>query len=159
MDSKELVVGQQKKIAEDKLNDLSAIFSGTEGAYVGGIVPTEKYDDQFCEVLLTAMRHGLDRKGAAGAIGISYETFEIWEKRHPKFAEAAKVGDSLCQTFWQLQGIKNLTYSPTGRQINSKLYQLFMQSICGWGEQKEEAKKQMRVLAFELNSQPTHLDE
>ena len=142
-------------MTEDKLKDLHASFDGTIGAYVGGIVPADQYDDSFCEVLLTAMRHGLDRKGAAGAIGISYKTFERWLADYPKFAEAAEVGDTLCQTFWQMQGIKNLTFSPTGRQINSKLYQLFMQNLCGWGDQKSEDKSKARgVLAFTLTAEP-----
>ena len=149
-----LVEGQQKKQVEDKLRGIHAQFDDVSGVYVGDIISADQYDKEFCQVLLTAMRHGLDRKGAAGAIGISYETFELWVKNYPEFAEAAKVGDSLSQLFWQKQGIKNLTYSPTGKQINSKLYTLFMQSRFGWGEQKEESKKQLRVLAFELNQKP-----
>ena len=149
-----LVEGQQKKQLEEKLTDLRANFDGAECIYSSSIISADQYHKDFCEVLLSAMRHGLDRKGAAGAIGISYETFELWIKKYPEFAEAAKVGDSLSQLFWQKQGIKNLTYSPTGKQINSKLYTLFMQSRFGWGEQKEETKKQLRVLAFELNQKP-----
>ena len=158
MDSKKLVAGQQKKEAEEKLKNLTRSLVGG-GVYVGAIISADQYDEEFVDVLLCAMRHGLDRKGAAGAIGVSWKTFQKWVADHPKFAEAAEVGDTLCQTFWQMKGINNLTYSPTGRQINSKIYQMFMQSNCGWGEQKEEAKKQMRVLAFELNEKPTHLNE
>ena len=153
-----LVSGQQKKQVEAKLKDLHSTFlSGPSGAYVGEIIPADQYDDKFCDVLLTAMRHGLDRKGAAGAIGISFETFKKWVADHPSFRAAAEVGDAQCQLFWQTQGIKNLTYSPTGRQMNSKIYQLFMQANCGWSDAaKEEAKKKVRVLAFELNQEPDH---
>ena len=151
-----LVEGQQKKVLEDKLRDLKLAFGdgGVTGAYSVDIIPADQYDKAFISVLITAMRHGLDRKGAAGAIGISYATFEDWVKKYPEFAAAAEVGDSLSQLFWQQQGIKNLTYSPTGRQINSKLYALFMQARFGWGEPKEESKKQLRALAFELVEQP-----
>ena len=156
-----LVAGQEKKEANKRLENLKAEMN-TGGVFcddTGAIIAASQYDQKFCEILLTAMQHGLDRKGAAGAIGISFETFEKWEADHPEFAEAAKVGESLSQLFWQKQGIKNLTYSPTGKQINSKLYSIFAKERLGWGEAKEDTKKQVRVLAFELNQKPTHLDE
>ena len=154
-----LVSGQQKKIIDDKLETLDADFGAIDTPYFDGIIGAGQYDPGFCKVLIAAMRRGLDRKGAAGAIGISYATFEKWEADYPEFAEAAKVGDSLMALFWQQQGIKGLVFSPTGKQLNSKVYALNMAAHFGWGEAKGEDKKQLRVLAFELGQKPNYEQE
>lgn len=151
-----LVAGQQKKQIKDKIDEIEINFSGVDVPVGYGIISADQYDPGYCEVLIAAMRCGLDRKGAAGAIGVSFETFEKWEAEYPQFAEAAKVGDSLHNLFWQQQGIKGLVFSPTGKQLNSKVYGLNMAARFGWGNAKEEDKKQLRVLAFELGQKPQY---
>ena len=154
MGTPKLIEGQLKKQIDAKMDDVNASLSDPHIAHFGGIIGPDQYDPEFCKVLIAAMRQGLDRKGAAGAIGISWETFEKWIDWHPEFAEAAKLGDSMSLYFWQVKGIQNLTYTPTGKQINSKLYQLNMAARFGWGKMDEESKKSGRALAFELTYKP-----
>ena len=95
------------------------------------------------------MARGFDKQAAAGSIGITMATFDKWVAEHKQFAKAVEVGENRCALFWQKASIENLTYQPTGKQINSKLYALNMAQRFGWGEVKEEGSKQMRLLAFE----------
>ena len=152
-----LAVGQDKNLVSAKLREVCDDFSGVDCAPpFSGIYSAAEYQPGFCEVVVCAMSQGLDRKGAAGAIGCDFETFEKWEAEHPAFAKAVAIGESKAQYFWQKQSIKHLVFSPTGKQINSKVLALNMQARYGWGEPKEETKQRMRVLAFELDKAPKY---
>lgn len=146
-----MVKGQQKKLVDERLSDLSREFEGNDRVWTWSIVRADQYDPEYCKIVIEAMRNGFDKKGAAGSIGISWATFELWEDKYPEFKEAAAVGESLHAAFWQKQGIKNLTFTPTGKQINSKVYGVNMAARFGWGDSKQvDDKKQKRDLAFEL---------
>lgn len=153
-----LPVGNKKSVIEQKSLDLFDDMGQVDKVACKdtAIFTEADFDPDFCRLVVDAMRHGLSKKAAAGAIGISYEVFEKWRDKYPKFDEAVKVGETLNATFWEKQGIKNLIFVPTGKQINSKVYQMNMQARFGWGESKEEAKKQTRLLAFEINEPSKH---
>ena len=146
----DLPVGNKKKQIEEKKRSALKDMSAIEPAGSMTIFNAKDYEPEMCGLLLDAMSRGFDRKAAAGSIGVSMDTFNKWLSDHKDFAHAAEVGDNRCALFWQKASIENLTYQPTGRQINSKLYALNMAARFGWGEVKDETSKQMRVLAFEM---------
>ena len=157
----ELAKGQQKIQVGKKIRELYLDFDGVDSAptYDSAIYSESDYQPDFCEMVICAMANGLDRQGAAGAIGCSFDTFEKWEADHKDFAKAVQIGEAKAAYFWQKQSIKHLVYSPTGKQVNSKILSLNMQARYGWGEPKEPQKKQMRMIAFELNEPPPKLEK
>jgi transposase len=71
-----------------------------EGQKVGAGRPT-KYDPAFCERVINLMSEGLSLGACAGEIGVSRSTAELWEKEHPEFSGAVKVGRAKAQLYWE----------------------------------------------------------
>lgn len=155
-----LPISKQKKRAENKIDTLFRDMNDIDDVcHDLDIVRAEDYEPDLCKVVLYAMAKGLDRDGAAGALCVSKQTFEDWEHKYPDFKKAIEVGQSLNSLYWQKQGIKNLVYTPTGKQINSKVYAMNMAARFGWGEVKEEKKREVGVLAFTVRDRPNYQKE
>lgn len=154
-----LPAGKQKKIItqiDELRQDLVEVDAVSD---CPAIYNAEDYQPEFCRLVVAAMSRGFDERATAGAIGVTWATFEKWQADHPKFAESVDVGKNLNHLFWQKLAIKNMVFRPTGKQLNTKAYGINVAARFGWGAEKEDEKKQTRVLAFELNEPPSYKKE
>jgi len=68
-----------------------------------------KYDPAFCDLVLELGEQGKSRMQMAARLGVTYDTFLEWQKRHPDFLEAVKFSQVLAQEWWEDAGQRGLT--------------------------------------------------
>jgi len=66
------------------------------------------YKPQYCDDLIAHMRGGLSFESFAGKIGKSRDTIYEWEAVHKDFTDAKKIGEGLCQVWWENAGIAGM---------------------------------------------------
>ncbi len=97
-----------------------------------------KYDPVFCEVFVEMSSHGCSRIEFCAQVGISYESFLAYQRRHPEFMEAVKRGLQLCQAWWERKGRENMgerDFNYTGWYMNMK--NRFRSSEIPWSDSRE----------------------
>jgi hypothetical protein len=60
-----------------------------------------KYRAEMCQTVIDLMREGKSRTAVAATLMIPRETLYQWERAHPDFADALKMGDTLSQHWWE----------------------------------------------------------
>lgn len=97
-----------------------------------------KYDDENHPLLvLRCMAEGASKAELCLEIGINPDTIYEWEKRHPSFKEAIRIGEQLSQAWWLTLGRKNLW----NREFNSILWMMNMQNRHGWTRKMDVSGK------------------
>lgn len=64
-----------------------------------------KYQPNYCEMLIEHMSTGLSYECFAGDLSVSKDTLYEWEKVHPEFSDAKRIGIEKCRKFWEKLGI------------------------------------------------------
>lgn len=94
----------------------------TEASKMGR--PT-KYKEEYCQELIEFSKDGSSKVQFCAHIGICYDTFLDWKKKHSDFSESIKVADTVCQAWWESKGQKAIFggvegFNPTGYIFNMK---------------------------------------
>lgn len=63
-----------------------------------------KYRPEFCERVVALGAEGKSKAQMAAALGVSYDAWNEWEKRHPAFRHAIKVAERLSLAWWEDRG-------------------------------------------------------
>lgn len=63
-----------------------------------------KYEERFCEEVVTFMGEGYSLAAFAGSIGVAYSTVKLWEQEHPEFSAAVKQGRAGAVYWWEKRG-------------------------------------------------------
>lgn len=83
-----------------------------------------KYKLEYCEMLIEHMSGGYSFESFAGTIRVNRDSLYEWEKVHPEFSDAKKVGVEASRLFWEAQGIDGLysttEYNEDGKPLKSK---------------------------------------
>lgn len=104
-----------------------------------------KYRKPYCKMLLDHMEAGLSYEAFAGLIRVSKDTLYEWEKKHPEFSDAKRIGESLARIYWEKVGrdglynetIKDNDGMTVTRSINSTIWIFTMKNRLGWRDQKD----------------------
>ena len=67
-----------------------------------------KYNPDYCDLLITHMRDGLSFESFGGVLLVSKRTLYDWEKAHPEFLDAKRVGESVSRLYWEKVGADGL---------------------------------------------------
>ena len=62
------------------------------------------YRPEYCELLKIHMAEGLSFESFAADCDVSYDTLYEWERVHPEFSEAKKIGEPKNYKFWTKLG-------------------------------------------------------
>jgi hypothetical protein len=68
-----------------------------------------KYDPAFCDVVIELGKQGASKVEMACKLGISRDSFDVYEKTHPGFSEAVKEAVAYSQAWWEEKG-RNATF-------------------------------------------------
>jgi len=82
-----------------------------------------KYREEMCEKVLHLFKDGLTQVEVATALGITYETYSVWQHTIPEFSDAVKKGLQLSKTWWMKtgrEGLKNKNFSFVGWSMQVK---------------------------------------
>lgn len=60
-----------------------------------------KYKKEYPELLILHMEEGLSFEAFGGVVRVSKQTLYDWEKAHPEFLDAKRVGESLARLYWE----------------------------------------------------------
>lgn len=94
-----------------------------------------KYHDDMADLAYEVMKTGLSKTAAAGAIGIARSTFAEWEKDHPRFSEAVKLGEAARTLSLE----QDLLSAPDGPTVTSRIFALKNAAPEEWREKQEVA--------------------
>lgn len=75
-----------------------------------------KYREEFCERVIALGAEGKSKAQSAAALGVTYDTWNDWEKRHPAFFQAAKCARGLALAWWENRGQRGVG---EGKEFNS----------------------------------------
>lgn len=92
-----------------------------------------KYQDEFAAMAYEIMAAGFSKTAAAGHIGIARSTFALWEKDHPGFSEAVKLGEAartLCLE-------RDLLSAADGPTVTSRIFALKNCAPDEWKDRRE----------------------
>lgn len=78
-----------------------------------------KYKPEYCEILVEHLSSGLFYQSFAGIVNVSIDTLYEWEKVHPAFSEAKKIGTAKAHLFWDRFGHDTLT---SGNKCDTAMY-------------------------------------
>ena len=89
------------------------------------------YKPEFCQQAIEIMKGGGSRREVCLDLSICYQTFLDWlnpakSNHQPDFLEAVKLGDSLCQAWWEKQGRIGTFGGIEG--MNATMYQFNMKN-------------------------------
>ena len=87
-----------------------------------------KYDPSFCDKVIQLMANGASKKELALELGVIPWTIWDWEKRHPEFHQAIKIGEMLSEAWWMREGRMNIH----NKDFNAVLYMMQMSNRFGW---------------------------
>jgi DNA-binding XRE family transcriptional regulator len=94
----------------------------------------------YCQALVRWCKKGLSYESFASACNVSEQTLYDWEKAHPEFLEAKKIGYPHCRAFWERAGIAGKI--PAGTWIFN------MKNRFGWRDKSpEESAESAEVIA------------
>ncbi len=85
-----------------------------------------KYEPHFCEALVQHLSQGFRYQAFAGVVGVHIDTLYEWEKTHPEFSDAKKMGLGLNLYWWEKKAINHLLNESTpgagSTSLNSTVY-------------------------------------
>lgn len=105
-----------------------------------------KYRKSYCAALIAHMADGLSYESFAATIDVSRDTLYEWEKRHPQFSDAKKLGEDRSLLWWEQIGkaamLGNDVKLKTGqilsmRNFNPTIWIFSMKNRHGWRDRHD----------------------
>ena len=87
-----------------------------------------KYRPHFCNKVIDLMAEGASKKELAIELGVSPWSVSDWEKRHPEFHQAIRIGEMLSEAWWMREGRRNIH----NKEFNAVLFMMNMANRFGW---------------------------
>ena len=108
-----------------------------------------KYKQEYCQMLIDHMSTGLSFESFAAVIKVNRDSLYEWEKVHPDFSDAKKIGLDNCLLFWEKLGINNIINTSeslgqgmsSSKSLNASVYIFNMKNRFKWRDkQPDEAE-------------------
>jgi len=105
-----------------------------------------KYRKSYCAALIAHMAGGLSFESFAGTIDVNRDTLYEWEKRHPQFSDAKKLGEGKSLIWWERIGkaamLGNDVKLENGqllsmRNFNTTMWIFAMKNRHGWRDRHD----------------------
>lgn len=106
------------------------------------------YDPSYCKDVISMMSEGMSKTEIAARLGIHWDTFHEWQKKHPEFSDAVKTGDKLSEAWWEEQGRIALR----DKDFNATLWYMNMKNRHGWRDKQEHTGPDGAALTVVLKS-------
>ena len=96
-----------------------------------------KYDQKYCDELISHMEKGKSFESFAGTIRVNRATIFRWKKNYEEFREAYEVGFCLSLNKWEDIGLAGLYMGGKDNPFNSTVWVFNMKNRFGWTDKKE----------------------
>lgn len=96
-----------------------------------------KYDPKYCEMLIEHMGQGMSFESFAGLIGVTRKLLYDWEKAHPSFLHAKRLGTDKSLCWWESQGQRGLWSTKDGPNLNTTNFIWQMKNRFGWKDKSD----------------------
>ncbi len=100
--------------------------------------PTKYKGDQTCIQVIQLMSTGRGLTEVAGEIGVVKDTMEAWMNKHPEFAVAVQIGQTLSETWWLDMGRNALGLGKNN--FNSVQWMMNMTNRFNWVRKDERTE-------------------
>ena len=105
------------------------------------------------------MTKGFSKEAVAGHLHIAKDTLYNWEKKHPLFSDALKVGVELSRLHWEGVAVDYKTFTQkSGKRIEASTWIFNMKNRFSWKDKQEVelANKENETFsfAFDLDKKP-----
>jgi hypothetical protein len=89
------------------------------------------YDEKYCDMLIEYMAKGRSYESFAGVVGVSKQALYDWEKKHPEFLYAKRIGRAKCQATLEDWG-ESLVKGHFGKGANTSAWIFMMKNMSNW---------------------------
>lgn len=110
-----------------------------------------KYKEHFPEQLVKMFSEGKDREDFCSYASISYNTFDMWLKKHPEFKSAYEVAKVKAKQWYTRVARDHLIEEPEGPKLNTKLWSMLMRN-------RFELTEHRKIKSEALAKAKTHAD-
>lgn len=94
-----------------------------------------KYKPEYCEMLKNHMAQGLSYECFAALVETHRDTLYEWEKVHPNFSDAKRLGKERMLLLFEKMGVQAMAGKIKG--FNASTYIFTMKNKCGWTDKQE----------------------
>lgn len=93
------------------------------------------YKPEYCKALIDHLASGLSFESFAATIDVNRDTLYEWEKVHPAFSDARKIGTEKSLIFWEKMGLTGALGKIKGFQ--PAVYIFTMKNRFRWTDRQE----------------------
>ena len=83
------------------------------------------------------MEEGFSYESFAGVLRVSRSVLYDWEKSHPEFLDAKKVGTELSLLWWEKQGKDGVWNHPGRKTLSTGTWAFNMKNRFGWTDKQD----------------------
>lgn len=94
-----------------------------------------KYKKEYCDRLIEHMKLGMSYESFAAELRVTRDCLYKWEKSHPDFLYAKKIGKELMLSYFEKMGIHAM--SGKIKNFNASTYIFTMKNKCNWSDKIE----------------------
>lgn len=91
------------------------------------------YREEYCETVIEHMSRGLSKAAVAGKLLVSYDSILDWEKAHPEFRHAVKIGQMARTAFLE----EGLLSEEVGPRVTARIFALKNACPAEWRDKIE----------------------
>lgn len=107
-----------------------------------------KYKKEFCEDVVEFMSKGKGLIQFAASISVGKDSIYLWDKKHPEFSEALKIGRLKCEAYWA-DFIQDKMIND--ENINVPAFKYHGANMFGWRSEPPPTKEEIEVKKDSIN--------
>lgn len=93
-----------------------------------------KYRPEMCGKVIEIMKDGASKVEVCAELEISLQSLYNYMETHAEFFEAVKIGEKLCQAWWEKNGRINLE----NKEFSATLWYMNMKNRFGWADRQNQ---------------------
>ena len=106
-----------------------------------------KYDPSMLKDMIALFSEGASKTEIAASLGITRETFNVWQKNNQDFSDAVKEGEELSKSWWEKHGRTQLE----NKNFNAVLWYMNMKNRFGWRD-KQDITSNDETITFSIKN-------
>lgn len=114
------------------------------------ILLVEDYTPEWCQRIITAREEGQSIAEAAKMLFTSVNVLKRTAEKHPEFAAAMEMAETLAAAWWDSKAREHIVQSPNGPKLDTPLLKhIYERSLAGSGERQAKGQVTVVVKTFE----------
>ena len=104
-----------------------------------------KYDEKYCEMLVTHMAKGFSFESFAAVADVGPATIYVWLEKHENFREAKQIAFGKNRHFWEGVGIDGATGKLPNFNATAYIWNTKNRFPKEWNERRDQADDNNRI--------------